>query len=148
MPNSSKSIGQRVSEVLSQLKILQKISGDKEIATQLGYKSASSISEIKNNRALPSKELIELLTSKYNVSKDYLLEGIGSEFNSQESVIIKDYEAKTMAMIIKMDAKTDVILSALAEVLAKMNGQLSKTVLDQLLSAVNSLIQDKTKESL
>jgi transcriptional regulator with XRE-family HTH domain len=148
MPNRSKSIGQRVSEVLSQLKILQKISGDKDIAAQLGYKSASSISEIKNNRALPSKEFIDLLTNKYNVSKEYLLEGVGDEFNSHESVIIEDYEAKTMAMIIKMDAKTDVMLSALAEILAKMNGQLSKTVSDQLLSAVNSLIQDKTKESL
>jgi hypothetical protein len=45
-----------------------------------------------------------------------------------------------------MDAKTDVILSALAEILAKQNGQLAKTTSDNLLALVNSLIQDKTKE--
>jgi len=148
MSNHANSIGERISEVLSKLKILKQISGDREIAEQLGYKSASSISEIKNGRSLPSNEFIELLTDKYNVSKKYILEGIGSEFNTHESVTIEDYEAKTIAMIIKMDAKTDVILSALAEILAKQNGQLATTVSDNLLAWVNSLIQDKTKESL
>lgn len=146
MNNAPNSIGERISEVLSKLKILKKISGDRDIAAQLGYKSASSISEIKNNRALPSKEFIQLLSDKYNVSEKYILEGIGTEFNNPKTVTIEDYEAKTIAMMIKMDAKTDVILSALSEILAKQNGQLSKTVSDNLLALVNSLIQDKTKE--
>jgi transcriptional regulator with XRE-family HTH domain len=146
MSNPPNSIGERLSEVLNKLKNFKKISGDRDISGQLGYKSASSITEMKKNRAAPTNELLQLLASKYEVSKDYILEGVGDAFNNPRNVIIEDYESKTIAMIIKLDAKTDVMLSVLAEILAKQNAQLSKTVSDNLLASVNSLIQDKTKE--
>jgi transcriptional regulator with XRE-family HTH domain len=145
MGNLPNSIGERLSEVLNKLKNLKKISGDRDISEQLGYKSASSITEMKKNRAAPTTELLNLLSGNYGVSTDYILEGVGDMFNNP-GVTIEDYESKTIAMIIKMDAKTDVILSALAEILAKQNGQLAKTTSDNLLALVNSLIQDKTKE--
>jgi transcriptional regulator with XRE-family HTH domain len=145
MSNLPNSIGERLSEVLNKLKNLKKISGDRDISELLGYKSASSITEMKKNRAAPTTELLNLLSSNYGVSAGYILEGTGDMFNNP-GVTIEDYESKTIAMIIKMDAKTDVILSALAEILAKQNGQLSKTTSDNLLALVNSLIQDKTKE--
>lgn len=143
LPNS---IGERLSEVLNKLKNLKKISGDKDISDELGYKSASSITEMKKNRAAPTKELLKLLADKYEVSTDYILEGVGDGFNNPESVTIEDYESKTIAMIIKLDAKTDVMLSVLAEILAKQNAQLVKTTSDNLLTSVKTLIEDKTKE--
>lgn len=146
MSNPQNSIGERLSEVLDKLKRLKEISGDRDIAIELGYKSASSITEIKKDRAAPTKELLELLQDRYKVSSKYILEGIDEAFNDPRKKIIEDYDRKTIAMIINVNAKCDVMLSALAEVLSIQNGQPVKKISDQMIKRVNSLAQGMSEE--
>lgn len=68
------------------------------------------------------------------------------KFNKVYGIEVNNSEEFDTSMLIKIDAKCDVILSAIAEILAYQKGHTADKIKDDLIFSVNKLITVKTKE--
>ncbi|GAC1414493.1 MAG: hypothetical protein NVSMB66_7620 [Candidatus Doudnabacteria bacterium] len=130
METQQNPIGDRLSEVLENLKELKKIKGAEDLVKEMSIKSKSSITEMKKGRQDVSTELLDLLSKKFSVSKDYILRGIGEKFVNISPISTEQVQGNTLdiSKLIESNLQQSIAQRELAEahnVLAKTNAHLA-----------------------
>ena len=110
-------VGDRIHFLRKNLNLSQESFGDK-----IGIKKAS-MSAIENNRSNPSNQTVKLICNEFNVSYNWLVDGIGDVFiEDDESTIemlkrdynLRDVEVRLIEEFLKLDEnERDVLINYL-----------------------------------
>lgn len=113
-------------EAVEMLKNTGVVKFDKEIVEALGWNKTTFSSVINGDKLIP--------TYRYE------------QFNKVYGLQVNNKEQNDTASLIKIDAKCDVILSVLGEILANQKGHTADKIKDDLVTSVNKLIAKKLTE--
>jgi len=116
----------RFREAVKMLKDTGKIQFDREIIEALDWNKTIFSQVINGTKLIPDY--------RYN------------KFNEVYQIDVNKSEPTTAQHLIQIDAKCDVILSVLGEILANQKGHTADKIKDDLIASVNKLITGKSRE--